>query len=257
MPDLSTLNPAEREVLAMLAQGHTAKSIASLTGRSIGSVNERLREARRKTGVGSSRELARLWAQENRDEQIGVAPQPPTDESLAAEAEADTGRGKFAKETIFMAVIGIAGMVAVIALSAAPFDRQHSAQQASTSDPLLRELVTDRPGSPEYHRMLRAEQRDGVWAPEAEASLRRRYKSVKGVDGAANPLRILCGSSLCEVAGELRSAEISRTTVAVQNASLKPVGIAGGDLTSAYFAIGGGAKPGGPVFVSYWKRTTP
>ena len=72
--DFSRLNAAERTVLDLLAQGHTAKSIATITDRSVGSVNERLREARRKTGVGSSRELARLLAaQENRDELIGMA----------------------------------------------------------------------------------------------------------------------------------------------------------------------------------------
>src|SRR5688572_5085904 len=71
--DLSRLNEAERRVLGLLAEGHTAKSIAQATGSTPAAVNERLREARRKTGVGSSRELARLLkAQENRDEQIGV-----------------------------------------------------------------------------------------------------------------------------------------------------------------------------------------
>ncbi|MBN8809286.1 MAG: hypothetical protein J0I47_13775 [Sphingomonas sp.] len=58
--DLTSLNAAEREALALLASGHTAKSIATLTGRTEAAVNERLRDARRKTGVGSSRELARL-----------------------------------------------------------------------------------------------------------------------------------------------------------------------------------------------------
>jgi DNA-binding CsgD family transcriptional regulator len=81
MADLSRLNDAERRVLAMFGEGHTAKSIASATGASVHSVNERLREARRKTGVGSSRELARLLraaegAQENRDEPIGIAAAP-------------------------------------------------------------------------------------------------------------------------------------------------------------------------------------
>ncbi|HET6407092.1 MAG TPA: sigma factor-like helix-turn-helix DNA-binding protein [Chthoniobacteraceae bacterium] len=55
-PDLARLNEAEREALRLLAEGHTAKSIAGLTGRSVAAVNERLREARRKTGIGSSRE---------------------------------------------------------------------------------------------------------------------------------------------------------------------------------------------------------
>lgn len=71
--DLSRLNEAERTVLRLLAQGHTAKSIANLIGTTPAAVNERLREARRKTGLGSSRELARLLrAHENRHEQMGV-----------------------------------------------------------------------------------------------------------------------------------------------------------------------------------------
>lgn len=249
VPDLSTLNPAEREALTLLAQGHTAKSIASITGRSTGSINERLREARRKTGVGSSRELARLWAQENRDTQIGVAPAPPGDAPLAAEARVDQGRGGFAKGHILMSVVGIAAVAAVIALTAPHLDRQES----SANDPLLKELVADRPDSSEYHRMLRTEARDDAWASAAEAALRQRYQAVKGVGRAANPLRVLCGNTLCEVAGALLPPGMSRTTVAVQRASLKPVSIVGGDLRFASFSIGGG-KPQSPVFVAYWTR---
>lgn len=57
---LGELTDREREVLRLLASGHTVKSIAVLLGRSEASIHERLRDARRKTGVGSSRELARL-----------------------------------------------------------------------------------------------------------------------------------------------------------------------------------------------------
>jgi DNA-binding CsgD family transcriptional regulator len=75
LPNLSRLSEGERRVLSLLAQGHTAKSAATTLGITEGAVNERLREARRKTGVGSSRELARLVGgpQETRDEEIGVA----------------------------------------------------------------------------------------------------------------------------------------------------------------------------------------
>lgn len=78
MPDLSRLSDTERRALLLLATGHTAKSAANTLGVTEASVNERLREARRKTGVGSSRELARLTSQEdlasqeNRDEKIGI-----------------------------------------------------------------------------------------------------------------------------------------------------------------------------------------
>lgn len=60
MADLSTLSGAEHEVLLLLANGHTAKSAAARLDVSVNVINERLRSARSKTGVGSSRELARL-----------------------------------------------------------------------------------------------------------------------------------------------------------------------------------------------------
>ena len=57
---LAALTDKELEVLRLLTSGHTVKTIAARLGRSEASINERLRDARRKTGVGSSRELARL-----------------------------------------------------------------------------------------------------------------------------------------------------------------------------------------------------
>jgi len=55
----AALSETELEILRLLANGHTTKSIAARLGRSETAINERLRMARRKTGVGSSRELAR------------------------------------------------------------------------------------------------------------------------------------------------------------------------------------------------------
>jgi DNA-binding CsgD family transcriptional regulator len=57
---IASLSKKELEVLHLLAMGHTGKSIATRLGQSEASINERLRDARRKTGVGSSRELARI-----------------------------------------------------------------------------------------------------------------------------------------------------------------------------------------------------
>jgi DNA-binding CsgD family transcriptional regulator len=59
-PPFATLTDKEQEILRLLAAGHTVKSIAAQLDRSETSINERLRDARRKTGIGSSRELARL-----------------------------------------------------------------------------------------------------------------------------------------------------------------------------------------------------
>ncbi|MEO0057326.1 MAG: hypothetical protein RIT17_776, partial [Pseudomonadota bacterium] len=73
-----TLTDRELEILRLLAGGHTVKSIAAQLERSEASINERLREARRKTGVGSSRELARrLAAQKTWDRKSDLSPGAP------------------------------------------------------------------------------------------------------------------------------------------------------------------------------------
>ncbi|WP_454761839.1 helix-turn-helix domain-containing protein [Caulobacter segnis] len=58
-----TLSEREKETLRLLLRGHDAKSAATALSLSVHTVNERLREARRKLGVGSSREAARLLAE--------------------------------------------------------------------------------------------------------------------------------------------------------------------------------------------------
>lgn len=76
---LQGLTDHELEVLRLLAAGHTAKTIAMRLGRTETAVNERLRTARRKTGIGSSRELARLLeARKNRDKNIDLSNQSLT-----------------------------------------------------------------------------------------------------------------------------------------------------------------------------------
>lgn len=79
---LPPLTEAERAVLRLLGQGHDTKSAAVLLGISGHAVNERLREARRKLDVTSSRAAARLLLaeegglQEIRDEFSGDAARP-------------------------------------------------------------------------------------------------------------------------------------------------------------------------------------
>jgi len=72
-----TLSEREKETLRLLLAGHDAKSAATALGLSVHTVNERLREARRKLGVGSSREAARVLARAEDpnflgDKQLGV-----------------------------------------------------------------------------------------------------------------------------------------------------------------------------------------
>ena len=66
---LGELTDRERAILGLLAEGHTVKSAIAHTGDSEAAANELLRSARRKLGVASSREAARIYAaQKNRDE---------------------------------------------------------------------------------------------------------------------------------------------------------------------------------------------
>lgn len=61
MPEaLQILTEKEKQTLRLMGRGHDAKSMARHLGLSVHTVNERLREARRKLSVSSSREAARL-----------------------------------------------------------------------------------------------------------------------------------------------------------------------------------------------------
>ena len=70
---IETLTDREREGLRLLLAGHTAKSAANELDLSVHTINDYLREARRKLGVSSSREAARILG-----EQDSEAPQNRT-----------------------------------------------------------------------------------------------------------------------------------------------------------------------------------
>ncbi|QPC98514.1 helix-turn-helix transcriptional regulator [Qipengyuania soli] len=107
---LAALNDNELEILHLLANGHTAKSIAASLGRSETAINERLREARRKTGVGSSRELARLLdAQKIWDENIDLANAGTTTKSSAWPDKAGRNWSKGTALMLLLLPIAVAG----------------------------------------------------------------------------------------------------------------------------------------------------
>ncbi len=79
------LTDREKQTLRLLLDGHDAKSMARHLDLSVHTVNERLRDARRKLSVSSSREAARLLRQhegaapdKSGDSALGDAPPPPT-----------------------------------------------------------------------------------------------------------------------------------------------------------------------------------
>jgi DNA-binding CsgD family transcriptional regulator len=67
------LTEKEKQTLRLIVRGHDAKSMARHLGLSVHTVNERLRDARRKLEVSSSREAARLLLETEGDDPQNVA----------------------------------------------------------------------------------------------------------------------------------------------------------------------------------------
>ena len=194
--DLSRLNAAERQVLWLLSEGHTAKSIANAIGTTQATVNERLREARRKTGVGSSRELARsLKAQENRYKLIGIGNARGPGAPLC-QPDAEIWRPR----TGVVAMVGlltltIAGAAALLT-QVGPTDALRSNGEMIT-DPDLGVFQSEGPAW--LYPLIRKEDRDPSWAPVTERTLRDRYSAVLFY-GTKPQMRIMCRTRTCEVA---------------------------------------------------------
>lgn len=250
-PDFTPLNPAEREILSLLAQGHTAKSIASLTGKTAGSVNERLREARRKTGVASSRELARLFAEtvspKNRDEQIGVGETHATDASQAGRSAPRRPRVK--------GIIAMGILIGAVALGAAMlgFQAAPASDNSIAADPLLNAWSIEVPAAAslrDLHVKLRAETRDAGWAGPVESAVKARYARIVGPN---DELRVTCRATLCEVVGVLPEGEHAKAALqSVQDRALY-ADIAKLGFRSDLFTVTTANKKR-LLFVSYWRR---
>ena len=122
------LTERELEVLQLLAAGHTAKTIAYRLGRSEASINERLRDARRKTGVGSSRELARMLdAQQVWDKKIDLSTEDLASDSVVQPATAGV---KTSKGLIAM-LIALSAAAAALIFTAAPVVDQGAVSHAA------------------------------------------------------------------------------------------------------------------------------
>lgn len=260
--DLARLNDAERRVLRLLAEGHTAKSIAVALGSTPAAVNERLREARRKTGVGSSRELARLLKSlENRDDELGVV----LNRSSAAggdHAAPSVGRSRSRRMLVML-------ILAVGALAAAGLAMQLSGGEhaAPLVDPLLGPIPSSQDAPDAMYKNLRAEPRDSAWAPGAERLLSKRFSQIAHVGSPPAVLRVTCATTVCEVAGTIDAPEpkgkeyddpnhpLVKATRELQEPPLR------NDLEKAGLKQGAGMfgasadKPQRAAFIIYYTRT--
>lgn len=85
-PGLWSLTEKEKQTLRLIVRGHDAKSTARSLGLSVHTINERLRDARRKMAVSSSREAARLLLEAERREAGSLAPEYLGDMGIGEDA---------------------------------------------------------------------------------------------------------------------------------------------------------------------------
>ncbi|WP_235211893.1 helix-turn-helix domain-containing protein [Sphingopyxis sp. LC81] len=199
-PGLSAcLTDREMEILRLLVAGHTVKTIAARLGRSETSINERLRSARRKTGVGSSRELARLLdLQKTCDENIDLSRQRSAVEDLGHAATV----GVRGSKGMIVMLIAIPMAAVGLMVAAAP-----SADQAGTPDavysaapkqlPLVGSWSLDASQMPEKERPQRVTMtfqpsHDGKWTTRVEVvapdGSSRHSESTAALDGVPVPI---------------------------------------------------------------------
>ena len=90
---LWALTEKEKQTLRLMVRGHDAKSIARSLDLSVHTINERLRDARRKLAVSSSREAARLLLEVEGD---GSAPIPEmsADKTIGEDADRASADGE-------------------------------------------------------------------------------------------------------------------------------------------------------------------
>lgn len=117
------LTDKEKDALRLLLRGHDAKSSARELGLSVHTVNERLREARRKLGTTSSREAARRLLEVETPETLGDKDLGDAPDGSQAAVIAASATRRWARPGPALALIGVLAMSLVLAalfLPAAP-----------------------------------------------------------------------------------------------------------------------------------------
>lgn len=126
MDSCQALTEKEKQTLRLMGRGHDAKSMAHHLGLSVHTVNERLRAARRKMSVSSSREAARRLLDtegptpENLgDKQMGEAARRASVEGFAASDAIARTKSRFVWGVVGVVVMSlIIGIAALSSLSA-------------------------------------------------------------------------------------------------------------------------------------------
>jgi DNA-binding CsgD family transcriptional regulator len=213
------LTEKEKQTLRLIGRGHDAKSMARHLGLSVHTVNERLRDARRKLEVSSSREAARLLLdtecddpQKRADEQIGEAagsaavamPEPPDSGTERAPGVA------FPVAWLIAGVVFMSALFAILAIAAAP-------------------QSTGAPASAQMTALAPVAETDAVRAARAWLELHDEGRWRETWNGTGAEFRKLNSvERWSEVAQSVRpplGATISRVAIAQESVPAPPAGV--------------------------------
>lgn len=132
------LTEREKQTLRLIVRGHDAKSTARHLGLSVHTINERLRDARRKLEVSSSREAARLVLETESasyeslgDSELGEAARTP----LAPSAD-PTPELAF-RDGVIRGLIAMSILLAILAVAGQPYppvEAPETTSRGATSD---------------------------------------------------------------------------------------------------------------------------
>ncbi|EGI56090.1 bacterial regulatory s, luxR family protein [Sphingomonas sp. S17] len=152
---LTALTEKEKQTLRLIVRGHDAKSVAQQLDLSVHTINERLRDARRKLSVSSSREAVRMLLDAEGgaiaspppeymgDRRIGEAPpQPMTDESRAPVVGVGHGIRRpriIIGATLMTLVLGLFALGGLTQMASAP--PQAAPVSATAADPAVVEAA--------------------------------------------------------------------------------------------------------------------
>lgn len=132
------LTEKEKQTLRLLLAGHDAKSIARHLELSVHTINERLRDARRKLSVSSSREAARLLREAEGadpdflgDKRIGDASGAPGAEQGGRPAGGSLAKSRTVR--VIGGIVMISFALAMLALSLQPVQDRPQTNGAETS----------------------------------------------------------------------------------------------------------------------------
>ncbi|KGB52527.1 Bacterial regulatory s, luxR family protein [Sphingopyxis sp. LC81] len=146
MTGLQALTEKEKETLRLLVDGHDAKSMARHLGLSVHTINERLRDARRKMSASSSREAARQLREIERQDPQFLADRGLGDAAAATDMEelrAPAGTRRISRRfgwiaggifmSISLALFALASLPGTAGAPAAPKPAASAAPAAETA----------------------------------------------------------------------------------------------------------------------------